>query len=209
MKHLLVTATLVAAVLAARGELYSFTSITANDPSGFAPSAGESQLILDVSSTEEGQVSLVFSNSGPAQSAISQIYFDFDPDLKLELATIINGEGVAFKPVQGKGETLPAGKDLDMAFLSDFSVVAKNPKPVEGINPYESLELVLNYDDAYDLLDALANETLRIGLHVQAFTGGYSESFVNKPTHQEVIPEPGTLSILLTGAFILRWFRKR
>lgn len=148
MKHLLVAATLVAAALTTRGELYSFSAITANDWSGSAPAAGESQLLLEVSPTDEGRAKLVFSNAGPIQSTITQIYFDFVPDLNLELASITHGDGVVFKPVHGKGGNLPAGKDMDMAFISDLSVIAQNPKPAKGINPYESLELVLDYGDS-------------------------------------------------------------
>ena len=209
MKHFLVSATLVASVLIAHGELYSFSAITANDPLGAAQLTGESQLLLEVSPTGTGQASLVFSNTGPAPSVISQIYFDFIPDLKLEITTINNGDGVEFDLNHRTSGNLPSGHGLDVPFLSDLSVTAQSPKPVKGINPCENLELMMDYDSSYDLTELLLTEELRIGLHVQSFTGGYSESFINKTTHQEAIPEPGTLPILFSGAFVLRWFRQR
>jgi hypothetical protein len=45
-----------------------------------------------------------------------------------------------------------------------------------------------------DILAELTNGDLRIGLHVQGFTGGGSESFVNNP-----IPEPTTALLFGLG----------
>jgi len=98
-----------------------------------------------------------------------------------------------------KPKNLPAGKSMDNVFISDLGVTAKNPRPKNGLNPYDSVELAISYDDSFDLLGALENENLRVGLHVQSFAGGYSESFVN------VIPEPGTVPMLLVGGFVLHW----
>ena len=67
----------------------------------------------------------------------------------------------------------------------------------------------MNFDASYDLLSALGNESLRVGLHAQSFSGGYSESFINVLSGQDVIPEPGTIPLLLFGGFILRRFRIR
>jgi hypothetical protein len=208
MKRLLITAVLCTAVWAARGEWYSFSAITSNDPAGFAPSAGETQLYLGISPLSDGQASFVFTNTGPAQSSVSQIYFDFAPALHLGLEAINNGPGVDFEVPHRDQENLPGGKTLENRFLSDLGISADNPAPFNGINPDEGLELRMSYNGAYDLFDAIENEELRIGLHVQSFAGGYSESFVNTRAHLDTIPEPGTLSILLAGGFVLRWIRR-
>ncbi len=89
------------------------------------------------------------------------------------------------------------------------TITLNRPNAANGINPYESLELILKYDDTYDLVGALANKDLRVGLHVQGYAGGYSESFLNGENPQDTVPEPGALSMLFVGAFILRWFRQR
>jgi hypothetical protein len=209
MKHFLVTATLVLSVLAVRGELYSFTAITANDTSGFAQLTGESQLLLEVSPMGSGQANLIFSNNGPEHSVLSQIYFDAVPELNLSVTAINNGSGVGFQLDPNKPKNLPAGQGLDVIFISDLTLSARNPQPANGISPYESLELILKYDDTYDLVGALANKDLRVGLHVQGYASGYSESFLNGENPQETVPEPGTISILFVGAFVLRWFRQR
>lgn len=209
MKVFLITAAFAATVLVVHGELFSFSAITTNEKEGSAQHTGEAQLRMDVASLSAGQVSLIFTNAGPAPSVISSIYFDFAPELSLSLAAIDNGTGVDFQTRSGKSRNLPAGKDLDNIFISDLSVTAKSPSPKKGINPYESLALVMNYDTSYDLLAALENEELRVGLHVQGFAGGYSESFINVHLHQDAVPEPGTTTMLLIGGFVLRWLRIR
>ena len=208
MKRFLITAALCVTVLGAHGELYGFSAITSNDPAGFASSAGETQLYMDVSPLSGGLASLVFTNTGPEKSSISQLFFDFAPELNLSLAAVNDGIGVDFEVSSRKPGNLPGGKALENVFISDLTVSAGNPAPFNGINPYESMELLMNYDGAYDLFGALDNEDLRVGLHVQSFAGGYSESFIHLHSSQETIPEPGTLSILLVGGFALRWLRR-
>ncbi len=206
MKYLLVVAVLAASVLIAHGELFGFYAITSNDSSLSAPSVGESQLHVDMAATGKGQVSFVFKNTGPEDSVISNIYFDFAPELNLRLSAIHAGPGVAFQVDSVKPKNLPGGRGMDNVFISDLGVSAKKPSPKNGLNPCDSLELIMDYDSSYDLLGALENNDLRIGLHVQGFAGGYSESFVNlTPT----VPEPGTIPLLLIGGFVLRRLKIR
>ena len=79
---------------------------------------------------------------------------------------------------------------------------------MHGINPDESLEIILSYSTAADFVDALINDHLRIGLHVQGFAGGYSESFLHTYTGEDSVPEPGTMTLLLAGLFVLRQVRR-
>lgn len=209
MKHFLTILMLGLSVLAVRGELYSFDAITANDNSGTSSSTGESQFFMDVSTTGAGQASLTFSNVGPEQSVITEIYFDAAPELNFSIIEINNSGGVNFKLDSHNPKNMPAGQSLDNVFNSDLTLSAKSPKASHGISPFESLEIILDYDDSYDLFDVMANRTLRIGLHGQSFAGGYSESYLNTATHGNIIPEPATLSMLFVGAFLLRWFRQR
>ena len=109
MKHLLFIAALAASTWVARGELFAFSAITSNDISGYAQSAGESQLYMNIASLGTGQASLVFTNAGPAKSVISSIYFDFASELGLSLASINTGDGVEFRASPVKPKNLPAG----------------------------------------------------------------------------------------------------
>ncbi len=201
MKHLLVVAALILSPLATRAELFSFYAITSNDSSGYAQFVGETQLYMDVTLLEMGQVSLVFKNDGSEDSVVTRIYFDFAPELNLGLVAINEGSGVDFKASPVNPNNLPAGRGMESIFISDLGVAADNPSPKKGINPNDNLELIMSYDDSYNILSALGNEDLRVGLHVQSFEGGHSESFVN------VIPEPGTLPLLCLGSLALRWLR--
>lgn len=201
MKRLFVVTVLLFSSLTARAELFSFYAITSNDPSGYAQSVGESQLYMDVTLLGMGQVSLVFTNAGTDAAVLSRIYFDYFPELNLSLVAINDGNGVEFQAGKINPGNLPAGRGLESIFISDLGVASQNPAPKKGLNPYDSLELTMAYDESIDFLGALGNEDLRIGLHVQSFEGGYSESFVN------VIPEPGTLPLLFVGSLVLRWVR--
>jgi hypothetical protein len=209
MKILVLTAALTASTIAVYGELFAFSAITSNDTNGYAQATGESQLFMDVVSLDAGQVSLTFTNAGPAASVVSAIYFDFAPELSLSFAAINNGPGVDFQLGPVKPKNLPGGQDLDNEFISNLGITAGNPKTRKGINPYEGMELVMYYDDSYDFLSALENEELRIGLHAQGFAGGYSESFINRTFSDPYnIPEPSTIPLLLGGAFILHRIRR-
>ncbi len=201
MKRLLVIAVLVLSTLATRAELFTFYAITSNDSSGYAQFVGESQLYMDVTLLGMGQASLVFTNAGPEDAVVSRIYFDYIPELNLSLVAINDGNGVEFKASPINPQNLPAGRGMESMFIANLGVASENPAPHKGINPSDSLELIIGYDDSYDLLGSLGNEDLRVGLHVQSFEGGYSESFVN------VIPEPGTLPLLCIGSLVLRWVR--
>lgn len=200
MKKLLLIASLGLLLPVVHADWFSFYAITENDSSGFSQYVGESQLHMEVVLYDEGQVRVLFVNDGKEDCAVARIYFDYSPEISLSLAGIINSDGVYFTDQHTNPNNLPSGKSIQSVFINDLAVGAANPSPKKGINPGESLELILDYDSSYDIIDALANEDLRVGLHVISL-GEYSESFVN------VIPEPATLPLLLSGTIAMRWLR--
>jgi hypothetical protein len=202
MKRLLFVAVFAMASLSAKGDWFDFYAITRNDPTGQAQFTGESQFFMNVTFLAAGQISLVFTNTGPGEAVVANIYFDYFPELNLELVAINNGEGVKFQASPVNPENLPAGLGLMYPFTSDLGVMAANPKPKNGINPGEGLELLLNHDSSYDIVGLLGSGELRVGLHGISF-GEYSESFVNN------IPEPATTPLLFIGSVALRWLRIR
>lgn len=200
VKRLLIIGMIGLLLSAAHAEWFDFNAITDNDPSGFSQYVGGSQLHMEVVLYEEGQTRFTFVNDGLEESSLSQIYFDFIPEINLRLASIGNSPGVSFTSQNVSPNNLPGGNGIFTAFESDLALGATSPSSKNGINPGESLELIMNYNSSYDIIDALANANLRVGLHVISL-GPYSESFVN------VVPEPATLPLLLSGTIAMRWLR--
>lgn len=148
------------------------------------------------------QVSFQFQNSGPAASSITDIYFD-DGSL-LGIASITNGTGTSFSQGASPGD-LPGGNNISPAFQTTAGFLADSDPPTQpnGVNPGEFVTIVFDLQSGKtfaDVLSDLSSGALRIGIHVQGFTGGGSESFVNTPTPPPPpIPEPGTVLLLGTG----------
>ena len=147
---------------------------------------GAAQASVDVTDPGGGEVLFTFHNAGPAASSIADVYFD-DGSL-LAIAFIINGPGVSFS--QGASPPdLPGGNLASPPFTVTAGFSADSDAPVQpnGVNPGEALGIRFTLQggaSTLDVLDDLADGSLRIGIHVQGFATGGSESFVN-------VPEPG------------------
>jgi hypothetical protein len=146
---------------------------------------GVAQLSVEVTDVGVGanQAKFIFRNSGPLASSITDVYFD-DGTL-LGIASITNGAGVNFS--QGASPpNLPGGNNCTPAnpFVTTAGFTADSNPPTQpnGVNPGESLVIVFNLISGQTFADtqaALVDGRLRIGIHVQGFAGGGSESFVN------------------------------
>ena len=152
-----------------------------------------------------------FRNLGPEVSSITKIYFD-DGTL-LGIADIINYNGVSFHE-EPRGN-LPSGNQLTVMFVADFVVDPDSNGGLvhNGINPYERLDILfdlINENTLHDTIKALMlghtdpanDEALRIGIHVQGYNPGGSESFV------AAVAEPGTILILGSGLISLAFYRR-
>lgn len=161
---------------------------------------GEVQLSADVvAGPGANQASFTFFNVGSSAASITDIYFD-DGTL-LGIASITSSAGVSFSQGATPGN-LPAGNNASPPFVATAGFTADSNAPVQpsGVNPGEWVTIVFDLQSGgtiADVLAELADGSLRIGVHVQGFASGGSESFVNTP-----VPEPSGLSVLaLTGAF--------
>jgi len=157
--------------------------------------AGEAQLSVEVLPADIG-VQFIFRNAGPAAASITDVYFD-DGTL-LALAFVQNGPGVSFSQMARPRE-LPGAEYVNPAFntTADFSADSNPPVQPSGVNPGETLSIYFTLQDGHDVNSVLADLTsaeLRIGLHVQGFGDGGSESFVNTP-----IPLPPAIWLMLSG----------
>lgn len=194
---------------------YSFDNVTANSVANIG-TAG--QYIVDVSNegVTASQVKFTFRNTGPAASSITDIYFDdANPALLLSFASLVpSGTGVSFSP-GASPSNLPGGNSI--AFTAAFGTDSNAPTQPKGINPGESLDIIFNLISPNDFavvtaaLNAGGEGGLRIGIHVQGFTGGGSESFVTIPptTPPTDVPDGGSTAILMgLGALGLGFMRK-
>ena len=184
-----------------------FQNITNNNPVDAA--IGESQLSVEVTpyASSTNQVLFYFSNVGPSASSITDVYFD-NGDL-FTFGLILNSTGVSFSP-EAAPVNLPGGRTIHFVANQALSADSNSPTQPNGVNPGEDLGIVLVLlagNDFQNVLDELASGDLRVGIHVQGFASGGSESFVNNPNP---VPEPATMLLLGTGLIGLAAFgRKR
>ena len=199
--------------------IYGFRNITANNVANAG--TGQTQLTVEVIELGGNRVAFRFNNSGPFASSITDTYFD-DGTL-LGIASITSSSGVVYQQ-NAKPSDLPGGASISPAFETTAGFSADSDPPVQpnGVNPGEWLEIVFNLQSGGTYADVIhelnlglglapgsdPEGTLRIGIHVQGFANGGSESFINGG----VVPEPATGLIWggmgLFGAVVLATRRR-
>jgi hypothetical protein len=185
---------------------WGFQNIT--DNSGIASAVG-GQLAVDVQADGTTGASFTFSNSGPLASSITDIYFVNDPLLFGNGVTIVNGAGVSFSAGATPGG-LPGGTPFGFAEGAVvFSADSDSPVQPNGVNPGESVTIILALlggVDFDDVISALLAGTLQLGIHVQGINGDGSDSYI------AATPLPGAIPLFATGLAalgLLRWRAKR
>lgn len=199
IRNLLKAVSLLSAVAVfspAQAALFSFGCITNNSSTNC--STGESQLFVDVTDAGSNQVLFTFTNTGPGASSIADVYFD-DGTL-LGIASIDNSSsGVSFSQGANPGN-LPGGNSIGFETTAGFLADSDAPVQPNGVNPGEYLGITFNLLTGVSYADTLAalqmGSDLRIGIHVQGFEDGGSESFVNNVT---VVPIPAAIWLFGTG----------
>lgn len=129
-----------------------------------ACAVGGTQLSLDVTDSGSGTVTLTLRNVGPVASSVANVYFDVA--FEFGDTSVLASAGVSFDE-GGRPRRLPGGQNV--GFSSDMRFAALNPKPRNGVNPGESLSIVLTLSggDTYsDVLDAFTSGTMRVGVHL-------------------------------------------
>ncbi len=217
MRPLIAIAALVIATLTASaaeaGWTYDFYGITRNSTAN--TSTGEQQLSVRVRGLRRNRVELQFRNTGLEASSITDVYLDDRNSVFSSIRRIKNSDGVSFSQGAAPGN-LPGGNNLLDPFQSTMGLNADSDPPVQhnGVNPGEKLSIVFNLASGkrfWDVISGIQNSVLRIGLHVQGFANGGSESFVNvnpkNPDGPPIVPEPTGLAlagIALGGVLINR-----
>lgn len=193
----------------ARADLYGFTGLSANNVADVA--IAEAQLFVEVTAEGATQVKFRFYNTGPAASSITDVYFD-DGTL-LGIASIVNGSGVDFSQGASPGD-LPGGNLASPAFEATAGFTADSDAPTQpnGVNPGEEVSIIFNLQGGGTFADVIAELTsgeLRIGIHVQGFATGGSESLINGPPGTPPIPAPGAFALAALGFGAIGAIRRR
>jgi len=192
------SAVAVCATAASASVQYDFYGITSNSFANVT--AGVAQLRMTVSPVG-ADAEFLFENIGTTPMSITDVYFD-DGSL-LQLATVIDGAGVDFAQ-NAAPPNLPGANNASPPFqiTAGFSADANPPAQPNGVNPGEWLKIIFTLQSGQTIADVyaeLADGRLRTGLHVQGFSNGGSESFVNN------VPAPAGLSLLgLAGLAAVR-----
>ena len=175
--------------------VYSFFRITDNADEDIA-----SQLSVDVTAGAGGTVDFTFYNNVGIASSITEVYFD-DGTL-LEIAEITSSGGVDYVGGATPAD-LPGGNDIDPAFVATqaFSTQAdgNTQDGVDAEDEWLKINFTLQGTQTYaDTLAALADGSLRIGLHIRSIGDKEdSDGFVNSPL--TVVPLPGTAALAACG----------
>ncbi len=149
-------------------------------------------------------VEFTFYNDSTVQSSVTNIYFDDGPMIGSTMS-IINGLGTDF--AEDGPANLPGGNMIGFDADREFNIGAEPAPPANGINnigldEWATVELILDGYTLEDVMTALDSGSLRVGIHIQNFTDGSSESAVN-------IPEPATICLFGLGGLVLRRKRKK
>jgi hypothetical protein len=187
---------------------YSFECITNNKANDAA--TGEAQLLVTASDVGGNNTHFNFINTGPVACSITDVYFDDDASVLSAIAMIDNSDpGVSFSQLASPGN-LPGGNTVVPAFITTLGFSADSNPPIvaNGVNPYESLGIIFEMQSGStfdDIINSINTGNLRIGIHVQGFYCGGSESFINNG----VIPAPGAFILGSIGVSLIGWLRTR
>jgi hypothetical protein len=205
---------------AAASTTYGFYGVTLNDTSGGSVADGEANLSVEVidlgfnSSLGFNQVEFKFFNNSTS-SSLTDVYFD-DGSL-LGIASITDsGTGVSFSQFAAPGN-LPGANLASPAFqtTAGFSADSNPAVSPNGVTYGEWVAITFNLLSGKTYADTLAalalpngggTGDLRIGVHVQSYPGGYSESFINNPVP---VPEAETYAMMLAGLGLVGWAARR
>jgi hypothetical protein len=182
----------------AKADMFGFELIPTNNQ-GNPDLSG--QLSVEVTSPDASHVLFTFKNNIGIDSSIGSVFFDVDDSLlnsPVIGSTPYTSSGVDFKE-KDNGQ-LPGGNTLTPPFTEAF-IATKDGSENNGVdNNTEYLGILYSLSsgkDLVDVIDAINNGNLRIGLHLQSIgTNEGSDAYINTRT---TVPVPGAVLLGLIG----------
>ncbi|MFG0256488.1 MAG: hypothetical protein ACF8GE_01140 [Phycisphaerales bacterium JB043] len=136
---------------------------------------------------------ITITNDGDEDSSVTMVMFDSDIIASInEMDSDFDGVDFGFT----NKKVLPGGKPFGFDPTAGLSLRANAPVRPNGVDQGESLVLSISLRDGYswsDLVNGILDGSTRLGIHVQGFADGGSETFVNEKV---LIPSPGALGLL-------------
>jgi hypothetical protein len=187
----------LSAVSAAPASAFSFGNIVGGDTVG---DAYLNSFTFDVAQNGLNSVLFNISNSGNAAASsmfIGKVLFDDNGYLSNAVANVNNTGNVAFTGGAGNDQ-LPQG---GTGFTTDYAFSSNNGAGNKwAVQAGESLGVSFtgNYNN---VISALNDGSLKLGLHVQALPNGASDSYISSSSgNTQNTPEP--LTMLAAGAAV-------
>lgn len=181
---------------AAQAQNYSFSCVSNNSATNCA--TGVAQLGMTLAQGA-GYVDFRFTNAGPLASSITDVYWDWTgASNRYTAGAITSSNGVSFS-WGASPNNLPSGNGLTPSFSANLGADSNAPTRPNGVNPGEWVSFRL-WTNLTSTAADLASGSMRVGLHVQGFANGGSESYVNRSTTVVApVPEPEAYALMLAG----------
>ena len=194
---------LLSTATTASADTFGFSCITSNDPTDCG--ILEAQLRMDVTAVGTNRVQFRFTNTGPEDSSIADVYFDdLLPPMLGTPVTISSSAGVAFSSGCAPGN-LPGGNPY--GFTTSYCADSDSPVQPNGVNPGEYLEITYTLQGTSSFANVIASLNSGdyvVGIHVQGFDNGGSVAGISHS-----VPEPGSLLLLTTAIGVFPFIRRR
>ena len=189
---------------------FNFDCITNNNSTNCSVLESQLSVTIGLNATNSSMVDFLFTNLGPAASSITDVYFDDPPPLLGLPGIIAESSGVDFDPGCSPGN-LPGGNPY--GFSSAYCADSDSPVQPNGVNPGEWVRLSYTLQSGAtlaDVLNAIAEGSFQVGIHVQGFANGGSEAGIIELTPDVTpVPEPASIVLLGSGALAALARRRR
>jgi hypothetical protein len=185
---------------------FNFDCISNNSATNCSVLESQLSVTIGLNATDSSLVDFLFTNSGPAASSITDVYFDDPPPLLGSPGYISSSSGVGFAAGCSPGN-LPGGNPY--GFTTAYCADSNSPTQQNGVNPTEWLRLSYTLQSGYtldDVLNAIAESSFQVGIHVQGFANGGSEAAIMGVTP---VLEPASGVLLGIGAVAALVRRRR